>query len=97
MAIAGSAWSSEAEQEPPHRGNPLLLPLILNKLIRKLKAEPISPKLRQPFPIGRPSEERLERVIQRLQTSKLHPDSVDFISKVLEQDQVELFLGSLWP
>ncbi|RAL57399.1 hypothetical protein BSK20_03945 [SR1 bacterium human oral taxon HOT-345] len=61
----------------------------------KLKAEPISPKVKQPFPIGRRSDEMLERVIQRLQTSKLHPDSVDFISKVSEQDRVELFLGSL--
>lgn len=62
----------------------------------KLKAEPISPKLRQPFPIGRRSDEMLERVIQRLQISKLHPDSVDFISKVSEQDQVQRFLGPLW-
>ena len=47
------------------------------------------------FLIGRRSDEMLERVIQRLQTSKLHPDSVDFISKVFEPDQVQRFLGPL--
>ena len=62
----------------------------------KLKAEPISPKVKQPFPIGRLSEERLERVIQRLPTNKLHPDSVDLLAKVSEPDRVELFLGPLW-
>lgn len=67
----------------------------MNKLMLKLKAEPISPKLRQSFPIGRLSEERLERVIQRLSTSKLHPDSVDLLAKVSEPDRVGLFLGSL--
>ena len=67
----------------------------MNKVIRKLKGEFVCGKVKQPFPIGRLSEERLERVIQRLSTSKLYPDSVDFISKVLEQDQVQRFLGPL--
>ena len=65
-------------------------------MIHKLKGELVYGKVKQPFPIGRHSEERLERVIQRLQISKLHPDSVDCISKVSEQDQVQGFLGPLW-
>ena len=67
----------------------------MNKVIRKLKGESVCGKVKQPFLIGRRSDEMLERVIQRLQTSKLHPDSVDFISKVFEPDQVQRFLGPL--
>lgn len=54
------------------------------------------PEAKATFPDRQTFRQNVRKDINRLQTNKLHPDSVDFISKVSKQDQVQRFLGPLW-
>lgn len=61
----------------------------------KAKSRAKLPEAKATFPDRQAFRRNARKDINRLQTNKFHPDSVDFISKVFEPDQVQRFLGPL--